>query len=69
MKDYCDVIYNLLKLLQTNSAQTANLKLIGLSENSGKLTINKSLKNGMKIISESITGYYSKVLFEVNDGI
>ena len=69
MVDYCTLVFNLLKLLQTTSSQTADLTTIGLSKNYGKLTISKTLKPGMKIISESVTGYYSKVLFEVNDGI
>ncbi|MGM9969485.1 MAG: type II CRISPR RNA-guided endonuclease Cas9 [Anaeroplasma sp.] len=62
---YVFVCYELLKLLQTNTRQTANLKDIGLSSFSGTLKINKKLKSGMKFISESITGYYNKVLFEV----
>ena len=59
------VCYEMLKLLQTNSRQSANLKDLGLSVNSGILTISKKLKPKMKLISESPTGYYSKVLFEV----
>lgn len=59
------VCIEMLKLLQTNSRQTANLKDVGLSANSGTLAISKKLKPGMKFISESITGYYTKLLFEV----
>lgn len=64
-EEYVTVCFELLKLLQTNTRQSANLKLVGLSPNSGTLAINKKLKPGMKFISESITGYYKKVLFEV----
>ena len=57
---------NLLQLLKTNERKNADLSLINLSKNSGTLLISKKLKPGMKFISESITGYYKKVLYEVN---
>lgn len=53
----------LLKLLKTNERKTCNLKI--KSSNSGNLTINKKLVFGMKLVSESVTGYYKKVLYEV----
>ena len=59
------VINELLQLLKTNSKGSADLSLIGLSKNSGCMSISRNLKPGMKLISESVTGYYSKVLFEV----
>lgn len=55
----------LLKLLQTNTRKLADLKLIGMSSNSGALTLSKKLKTGMKFLSESVTGYYEKLLYEV----
>lgn len=55
----------LLKLCQTNTSFTADLILLELSNKSGSLRINKNLTPGMKFISESVTGYYSKVLFKV----
>ena len=63
-----DLVYlcnELLKLCQTNARKTADLTLINLSKFSGTLKISKNLIPGMKFISESVTGYYSKVLFEV----
>lgn len=65
IEEYIFICYELLKLLQTNTRQAANLKLVNLSANSGMLVVSKKLKPGMKFISESITGYYSKELFEV----
>ena len=65
-----DLIYlnsELLKLLQTNSRKLADLQLVDLGSNSGNIRINKKLSPKMQFISESITGYYTKVLFEVPD--
>ena len=59
------IITELLKILQTNSRKTADLRLIGLSKTSGTITMTKKLKVGMKFIAESVTGYYTKTLFEV----
>lgn len=59
----------LLKLLQTNVTNAVNLNVIGLSSNSWKITANKKLKPGMKLIAESVTGYYRKVLFEVPSNV
>lgn len=55
----------LLKLLKTNERKTADLRLIGMSSMSGTIGMNKKLSRGMKFISESVTGYYHKILFEV----
>ena len=63
------VLYEMLTLLKTNVRGVANLELLDLSPNFGVLKIGKTLKPGMKFISESITGYYRKVLFEVPSGI
>lgn len=60
-----EVINELLKLLKTNERKLADLTKIGLSKQSGVLQINKKLSKGTKIILESYTGYYKKVLYEV----
>ena len=65
LSELIEINSELLKLLQTNSRKTANLKLVGLSSNSGTILISKKLTRGMKFIAESVTGYYKKVLFEV----
>ena len=67
-KEKIEVIHEMLTLLKTNVRSSANLELIGLSKNFGILTIGKALKPGMKFISESITGYYKKLLLEVPSG-
>lgn len=54
-----------LQLFKTNERTTANLKEFGGSEFSGVLSFSKTLKPSVKFISESITGYYKKILFEV----
>lgn len=59
------IINELLNLLKTNERKTANLEKIGKSSNTGTLILGFKLPIGIKFISESITGYYSKVLFEV----
>lgn len=55
----------LLQFLKTNERKIIDLSIIGGLKNLGTMRIGKSLKKGMKFISESITGYYKKVLFEV----
>ncbi len=65
MHKYIELINELLKLLKTNERTTANLEQVNLAKTCGTLKINKKLVPGMKFISESITGYYSNVMFEV----
>lgn len=65
LKDLIKICTELLNLLQTNARKSADLKLIGLSSNSGILLHSKTISSSSKFISESITGYYKKVLFEV----
>jgi len=65
IKDLIELTSELLKLLKTNERATADLRLIGKSKDSGTLKITKKLKPGYKFISESVTGYYKKVIFEV----
>lgn len=59
------LVSELLKLLQTNTMQTADLTLISMAKTVGSLNISKKLLPGMKFVSESVTGYYKKILFEV----
>lgn len=59
------LINELLKLLKTNERTTADLTSIGMSKNSGTLTINKKLHKGMKFYSYSVTGLRRKLLYEV----
>lgn len=63
--DLIAICSELLLLLKTNERKMADLKLIGASTNSGKLAISQKLIPETKIVAESVTGYYKKVLFEV----
>ena len=63
--DIISLTFELLQLLKTNERKTADLRIIEMSKSSGTLSMSKKLAPGMKFISESITGYYKKVLFEV----
>ncbi len=58
------VISELLTLLKCNERGSADLTLLNMAKSSGILKINKKLKPGMKIVYESITGYYKKVVWE-----
>lgn len=69
IKEYIQLITELLKLLKTNTRETADLRIIDMKEKTGLLTMGKTLKPGMKFVSESITGYYCKILFEVPSGV
>ncbi len=57
------VITEMLNLTKCDRV-TSDLSLIGLSANSGVLVINKKITAGMRIVNESITGYYRKVIYE-----
>ncbi|MCR4661801.1 MAG: type II CRISPR RNA-guided endonuclease Cas9 [Clostridia bacterium] len=59
------LLSSLLDLLKTNERKLADLSSIGLSKQSGVLKISKTLKPGQLFVSESITGFYKKTLFEV----
>lgn len=61
----CIILRELLLLLKCNERKSCDLSLIGLSKNSGILTISTTLSN-CKIIAESITGFYTKVLYKVD---
>lgn len=69
LKECIQLVTELLKLLKTNTKETANLRIIGMKEKTGLLTMGKVLKPGMKFVGESITGYYHKILFEVPSGV
>lgn len=66
VESYIKLCSALLKLLKTNSRESADLTNIGMSTNSGVLKISKNLKPNLIISWESITGYYKKVIYEVN---
>ena len=57
----CYILLELLTLLKCNESGTSDLRLLDMSKFCGKLTLSPSLSN-CKIIIESITGYYTKVL-------
>jgi len=63
------IISQMLLLLKTNERKIVDLLLIKLAKNFGKITIGKKLKEGIKFIAESITGYFTEVIFEVTSGI
>lgn len=65
LKDKIYTLNELLKLLKTNERKIADLTKIGLSKFSGTLSCSRTLTSGTRIIAESVTGYYSKILFEV----
>ena len=69
LADKLVIINELLKHLKTNTRETSNLEAIGLSSNSGNLSIGKVLKPGMKLYYESVTGRYKTLVFEVPNGI
>jgi hypothetical protein len=54
----------LINLLKCNTRKTADLSLIGLAEAAGVLKISNKLSN-CQLISQSITGYYEKVIYKV----
>ena len=61
------VDFELLQLLKTNERKTADLTIIGKASSTGTLLCGKKIEKGTKFISESVTGYYKKVLFEVSE--
>lgn len=66
--DICKLITfasELLNLLKTNERKTANFELVGGKKAVGTLYRSANLKKGLQFISESPTGYYKKLLFEV----
>lgn len=69
IKELVEMISQILLLLKTNERKICDLSLIDLVPKFGALTINKKLSTGMKLISESLTGYFSEVIFEVPNGI
>lgn len=58
------VVYNLLGFLSCNERNTIDLSLLNLGKNVGTLVLSKKLSN-IKIIHQSITGYYEKVVIEI----
>lgn len=60
---YCYLLNELLIVTQVNRV-ASDLRIIDGSKNSGILSLSKEIKKGQKFIGESITGFYSKVLWE-----
>lgn len=65
LQDLIKLSTQLLLLYKTNERKTVDLRTIGLKKISGSLRRPNVLSPGLQLIAESITGYYSKVLFEV----
>ncbi len=59
------LLFNLLGYLKCNERASVDLSLLGMSKNSLVMTISKKLHN-CKIVAESITGYYRKVLMVID---
>ncbi len=60
------IISQLLNLLKTNERKAANLKYLESSENSGVLTVNQKMHSGQRIVYESVTGFYKKIIWDYN---
>lgn len=58
------VINHALGLLQTGNLK-ADLTLLGMGKDAGDIKISKNLKPGMRLLAQSPTGFYEKVLFTV----
>lgn len=63
------IISQILLLLKTNERKMSDLTIIDLAKNFGFLAISKKLSPGMKLIAESLTGYFTETIFEVPDAI
>lgn len=57
------VLEQMLKLIST-TRELANLTEIGLSQYSGNITIAKNKLDGVRVVSQSITGFYTKTIWE-----
>jgi CRISPR-associated endonuclease Csn1 len=63
LPEQCEVLYQILHLMQCNKI-LSNLTLLGLNNNCGemRMTNNFTFDNDIKIIYQSPTGYYKKVI-------
>jgi CRISPR-associated endonuclease Csn1 len=63
LSEQCEVLYQILHLMQCNKT-SADFTLLGLSANSGKMRManNFTVDGNIKIIYQSPTGYYKKVI-------
>lgn len=59
----CYTIMEMLKLSKCDR-QSSNLLLLGLTKSAGILTINYSKTYNIIIVSESITGFYQKIIYD-----
>lgn len=62
------LIQKINNLLRCNERKTADLRAIGFKKQEGTLTMNQKLST-CRIVFESITGFYRKVVFECKDGV
>ena len=58
------LINELLGLLKVNERKTADLTIIGGKKTAGVIKISEKLHKGQKIIYESVTGFYNKVVWD-----
>lgn len=58
------LINELLGLLKVNERKTADLTIIGGKKTAGVITMSEKLHKGQKIIYESVTGFYNKVVWD-----
>ena len=64
--DQVKLLSNALALTECKHNGGCDLGLIGGSSKSGALKINKTLSGPFKILTQSYTGYYEKVIFELD---
>ncbi len=62
--EQCYVISQLIVLINCKK-MTSDLVLIGLPKNGGSKTTNKKLPVGTRILAQSVTGFYEKVLYTI----
>ena len=62
--DQAFVLNELIKVLQNNNSK-ADLRKIGLSKLSGNITYSKQFSPSLRILAQSVTGFYEKILFTI----
>jgi CRISPR-associated endonuclease Csn1 len=60
--DYIIFLNQLLSIVKCDRT-TSDLRVIGLSKDTGVLKMNSKIQSSLKIIYQSITGYYSKIIW------
>lgn len=66
-KKQCEILINLIKFFGCTSSGKYSFRILGddYTNNAGSHRLNKKLPVGTKIIEQSYTGFYERVLFEV----